>query len=133
MKKSKFNPKPIIAFCILAVLIAGILLVYYQFKPKAVEGSKKITVAVIIPEEETKEFTIYTNAEYLSQALEDENLIKGKKSTYGLFITEVNGRAIDSSKNEWWQLSKDGEMLNTGADQTPIADGDHYEITLSTY
>ena len=30
-------------------------------------------------------------------------------------------------------LTKDGEMLNTSADLTPIADGEHYELTLSKW
>ena len=31
---------------------------------------------------------------------------------------------------EWWKLTKDGEMVNTSADATPIADGDHFELTF---
>ena len=31
-----------------------------------------------------------------------------------------------------WCFTKAGEMLMTGVDTTPIADGDHYEIELKT-
>jgi hypothetical protein len=108
------------------------LLTYLHFKPKAVQGSKEITVEVVIPDEETKEFTMNTDAEYLSQALEERNLIKGDSSEFGLFITEVNGHAADSTKQEWWCITKNGEDVLTGADQTPIADGEQYELTLKT-
>ena len=29
------------------------------------------------------------------------------------------------------KVTKSGEMVNTGADQTPIADGDAFELTLT--
>ena len=38
---------------------------------------------------------------------------------------------VDDSKQEWWSFTKDGQMLETGVDTTPIADGDHFEITLT--
>lgn len=133
MNKKKSILVPILAIAFTALLLTVMLLVYFQFKPKAIEGSKLITVDVIIPNEETKEFKIHTDAEYLSQALEEQKLIVGETSTYGLFITSVNGRAADSAKNEWWSISKDSVDLNTGADATVIADGEHYEFTLKTY
>ena len=32
---------------------------------------------------------------------------------------------------EWWKLTKGGEMVNSSADSTPIADGDHFELTFT--
>ncbi len=132
MKRNKSLLAPLFAFCIIALLVAVMLLAYYHFKPKAIQGSKEIMVEIIIPDTDTKEFTLHTDVEYLSQALEEENLIKGDTGEYGLYITEVNGRIADNSKQEWWCFTKSGEDVYTGADQTPIADGDHYEITLKT-
>ena len=130
MKNNKYF-KPIIAVAVLALLVLIMALVYNQFKPETSKGSKEVVVEVVIPEEETKEFTLHTDAEYLGQALENEQLIKGTAGEYGLFITEVNGRVADDSKQEWWCITKSGEDVFTGADATPIADGDHYEITLT--
>ena len=76
-------------------------------------------------------FTITTDAEYLRGALESINLIAGSESEYGLFVTTVNGVTADDSKQQWWCFTKDGEMLQTGVDSTPIANGEHYEITLT--
>ena len=128
MKKNSM--KSFIAVGIFAILVVVLGLVYNNFKPKTVEGSKKITVEVIIPEEETKEFTLHTDAEYLRQALDEEKLIEGSESEYGFFITGVNGRVADSTKEEWWCITKDGEEVYTGVNETPIQDGDNYELTL---
>ena len=32
---------------------------------------------------------------------------------------------------EWWCFTKNGETLMTGVDDTMIADGEHYEATLT--
>ncbi len=129
MNKNKYL-KPVLAVGALALLVIVMALVYNQLKPETSKGAKEVVVEVIAPEQETKEFTLNTDAEYLSQALEEEQLIKGTAGDYGLFITEVNGLVADDSKQEWWCITKDGEDVFTGVDATPIADGDHYEITL---
>ena len=76
--------------------------------------------------------SITTEAEYLRGALEEEDLIAGEESQYGLFVKTVNGVTIDDAKHQWWCFTKDGGDLFTGVDTTPIADGDKFEITLKT-
>lgn len=131
MKNNKYF-KPLLAVAILALLVIVMSLIYNQLKPETSKGSKTVAVEVVIPEEKTKTFTLHTDAEYLSQALEEQQLIKGTAGDYGLFITEVNGHVADDAKQEWWCITKDGADVYTGVDTTPIADGDHYEITLIT-
>ncbi len=131
MKNKYF--KPVLAVVLLAVLIAAMSLAYNHFKPGTTKGSKEVVVEVVIPEEESKAFTLNTDAEFLGQALEEADLVKGSMEDYGLYITEVNGRVADDSKNEWWCITKGGEDVYTGVDLTPIADGEHYEITLTVY
>lgn len=116
------------------ILLAAILsVVYTQLKPEPVKGSKQIIVEIIVPGEDSKEVTLNTDAQYLRQALEEANLIKGQEQDYGLMIEEVDGRKVDPSKNEWWMITKDGEMTDYGVDTQVIVDGDHFELTLSTY
>lgn len=79
----------------------------------------------------SKTFDINTDAEYLRQALEEKKLISGEETQYGLFVKTVNGVTVDDSKKEWWCFTKGGKELDTGVDTTPIADGDHFEITLT--
>ena len=64
-------------------------------------------------------------------ALEQEGLVQGDESEYGLFVTVVDGETADSEQQQWWCFTKGGEMLMTGVDDTPIADGEQYEITLT--
>ena len=130
MKQNKNFFKLMIACAALAVVIIAMLFVYNQFKPETNQGAKEITVEVVIPEEEPEVFTLHTDAEYLRQALEEGDLIKGSEGEFGLFITEVNGRVSKDTNQEWWCITKEGAQINNGVDTIAIADGDKYEITL---
>ncbi len=135
MEQKKSNTKIIIAAVIIFVVIIGVLAaVYFTFTAKPVEGTKNITVEVIAGngEFENSTFEIKTDAEYLGEALQEENLIEGEEGPYGLYVKSVNGYTADESKQQWWSFSKNGEFLNTSADLTVIADGEKYEITLVT-
>lgn len=130
--EEKRNKKGIVAAVILiaAVVLAGAA--YLIFKPAGTPGDKTITVEVVLEDKSSKEHQIKTEAEFLRQALEQENLVAGDESDFGLFVTEVDGVAADSGRQQWWRFTKDGEQLDTGVDTTPIADGDHFEVTLTT-
>ena len=80
----------------------------------------------------SKDFPLATDAENLRGALEERQLIAGDESEYGLFVKTVDGETADDAVQQWWCFTKDGEMLMTGVDDTMIADGEHYEITLTT-
>lgn len=113
---------------LLAVLIAALALTGCG-KTETQAGTKTITVDIITADgTDTK--TITTEAEYLRGALEQEQLIAGEESQYGLFVKTVNGYTVDDSQQEWWSFTRGGEALFTGVDTTPIADGDKFEITL---
>ena len=61
--------------------------------------------------------------------LQAEGLVERKDEG---FITVVDGEAADwSSDRAFWALSKDGVALTTGAHDTKIADGEHYELTYT--
>ena len=122
--------KIIAAVAVLIVAAAALAAVYLAFGPKGAAGEKTITVEVVLPDGST-ETAITTDEAYLRGALEQEGMIAGEESEYGLFVTAVNGVAADDSKEQWWCFTKDGESLATGVDSTPIADGEHYEITLT--
>jgi hypothetical protein len=130
MEKNKKYAKSILAVLIFAVIVFVLGLVYNKYKPQTQEGSKEISVMIVVPEEETKEVAIKTDAEYLRQALDEKKLIEGSDSAYGYYITAVEGRTADGTKEEWWCITKDGENVNTGIDSTPIADGDKFELTF---
>ena len=132
MTMSKKTKKIIIAAALLLVLVVGALLVWNHFKPVAQVGGKTIAVEVVHKDGSSKDFSIQTDAENLRGALEQqEGLIAGSESEYGLFVETVDGETADSNAQEWWCFTKGGEMLMTGVDDTMIADGEHYEVTFT--
>lgn len=122
----------IIAVVALAVLVIGAIAAYAVLSPKAVAGDKNITVEVVHADGSSKEFIISTDEEYLGGALRQENLVEGEEGEFGLYIKSADGETADEAQQQWWCCCKDGEMLMTGVDDTPIADGEHYELVLNT-
>lgn len=124
--------KSVVAGLVLAVMVLAALFAWKSFAPQAVEGDKTITVEVVHGDGSEKSFTISTDSENLRGALEqEEGLVIGDESEYGLFVTTVDGETADSANEEWWCFSKNGEALMTGVEDTMIADGEQYEITLT--
>ena len=126
--------RTLILYLLIVARLTGAYAVWRTNAPKAQEGSKTITVNIDHLAGEDKTYTIRTGEEYLRGALEQENLIEGTESEYGLYVTTVDGVAADDAKRQWWCFNDgEGNMLNTGVDTTPIADGDAFQIVLSTY
>lgn len=119
---------PAAALVVVALLLLGI---WYVNRPQGQAGDKTITVEVVHADESSREFTYQTSEEFLGPVLIQEGLVQGEESTYGLFITTVDGETAEG--NQWWCITQDGQMVETGADTTPIADGDHFELTMSVY
>ena len=126
------NKKKIIAVTVLLVLVAVSVLAYFTFGPKAIAGGKEIGVTVVHGDGSEKVFSLRTDAETLREALEPEGIIEGEDGPYGIYILTVDGETANEAEQQWWCITKGGETLTTGADDTMIADGDKYEITLKT-
>ena len=129
MKQPKLLRPLLLVF---AVLIAATVLCTACTQAEPQVGVKTITVQIIVDGQDTVAKSITTDAEYLRGALEEEDLIAGEESQYGLFVKTVNGITADDAKQQWWCFTKGGADLFTGVDTTPIADGDTFEITLKT-
>ena len=127
MKKTR---KPLLIIVILALVIAALVLAWIYFGPNGIAGRKTITVAVTHLDGTTNTFEVKTDEEFLGPALENEKLISGTDSEYGLFIDTVDGEYADPEKSEWWVFTVNGEMGNYGADQQPIADKDVYAFSV---
>jgi len=125
----KKNTRILITVLSLVFVIVAMLFCWRTFSPKASVGDKTIGITVAYDDVE-KEYTIHTSETYLRGALDQNKLIAGDESEFGLFVKAVDGRTVDDSKQEWWCFTKDGNDVMTGVDSTPIADGDHFEITL---
>lgn len=116
-----------IALVLVCIVAGGI---YLKFKPQAQQGEKEITILVIHGDQTEKEFQYRTDAEYLVEVLKENELVDGEEGEYGLFIKTVDGETADEGKQQWWCITKGGEQVNTSADQTPVADGEQFELTL---
>ena len=114
---------------VLACLLAAVL--YIQTRPETAEGAKTIDVVVVHGDGTEAAFQYQTDAEYLGEVLVENELAEGTESAYGLFITTVDGETVDDANQEWWCLTKGGEMWNYGADATELSDGDTYELTFT--
>lgn len=123
----------IIAGAVLALLVIAALLLFVFTRPAGGGGSKDIVFQVTHSDGSVKEFDISTDSENLRGALEQEGLISGEESSYGLYVTAIDGETADDSLSQWWCFTKDGVMLNTGVDDTMISDGEHYEAAIDTY
>ena len=127
------NKKTLLAVAALAAAAALMLGLWYFSRPQAQAGDKTVAVEVVHADGSSREFAYRTDEEYLGPLLQEEKLAEGEQGAYGLFITTVDGETAQDSLRQWWCVTKGGERVDTGADATPIADGDHFELTMSTY
>ena len=114
--------KTILSLVALVAVVAVFVGVYLATRPETVAGEKHITVE-LVGKDSARTVELDTDEEYLGPALQSE---------FGLYITTVDGYTADESAQEWWCLTKGGQSVNTGVDSTPIADGDAFELTLTT-
>lgn len=129
--EEKNSKKAVLSLVILAAVIAALLCVYQFTKEKPVEGQKNVTIHVVHKDQSVRDFEVSTTREYLGEVLKDEGLAEGEDGAYGMYITTVDGETADEAGQEWWCITKGGGRLDTSADQTPVMDGDEYELTLT--
>ena len=122
--------KTLIIVCAAVVLVAAMLAVWFAFGPKGTAGQKAIGVTVVYADATT--FDKLLLLQCLAQKFRVGREAEFIESQYGLYVKTVNGVTADEAKEEWWCFTKDGEDVMTGVDSTPVADGDHFEITLKT-
>ena len=118
----------IILLALLVLLGLAALLGCRNYMPQAQAGHKSITLSVVHGNGSKKEIFMDTAAETLGEALRENGVIDDAPEG---FVTTVDGETAADANEEWWCLTQDGEMLMTGVDDTVIADGDHYEFTLT--
>ena len=128
----RMRKSTMISIVLLALVVGAVFLIWQKHSVQSQAGEKTVAVQVVHGDKSTKDFTLHTDEEYLGAALENEKLIQGTQGQYGLFVTAVDGEKADESKQQWWCLTKGGATVDTGVDTTPIADGDAYELTLTT-
>lgn len=112
------------------ILLIGIMTTVFVVNQKEpVEGSKEVTIEILY-DNTSETVVLHTDREFLGDLLLDEQIVVGEEGPYGLFITEVDGRTADDTKQEWWCITKNGEQMYTSVSGEIIEDGNKYEITL---
>lgn len=91
------------------------------------KGEKTITVEVTGEDGTQKNFTVNTDKENVGDALVEVGLISGEDSTYGWFITTVDGEYHKwEDDGKYWAFYIDGEYAMTGVSSTEVKDGSAY-------
>lgn len=122
----------LLALAAVCLLAAGMFALWRTGRPAAAEGEKSVTVQVIHSDGEQAEFTYRTDEETLGPLLESEGLISGTEGAYGLFVDTVDGETASyDADGSWWQLTCNGEVSQTGADEVPLTDGGVYVWTFT--
>ena len=115
----------VVALCL---LVAALAVAYFVFKPKGTEGSKSFTLEVIHKDGTKKTLELKSDAEFLNEALEAEELVKYFDGQPG-YIKTVDGEdAIYEDGGYFWALYVNGETAQKGVTETPIVDGSTYTL-----
>lgn len=126
------NKKTWIAVIAVALVVILAVVVSVAMKPKTAEGGKSITVTVVHKDETEKVFTYTTEEEYLGPVLVAEGLVEGENSDFGLMITVVDGEEASwDADQSYWALYIGEEYASTGADSTPVNDGDSFKLVYT--
>lgn len=93
------------------------------------EGAKVFDFTIVDKEGQTHLYEIHTDAEMVGQALMSLELIDGEEGPYGLYIKSVLGQTLDyDTDGMYWGFYINGEYALTGVDQTPITEGESYQL-----
>ena len=125
------NKKIILAAGALILVAALMLGAWLALRPDTQEGSKDLIIKVIHKDKSEKVFEVSTDEEYLGPVLVAKEIVVDNQSAYGLYILTADGETVNEANQEWWCVTKGGESLMTGADETPVADGDTFELTFT--
>ncbi len=126
------NKKLILALVALMAVVAIMIGVSVLYQPETTQGAKTITVTVVHKDGTSKEFEYHTDEEFLGPVLLSEGLVEGEEGPYGLVISAVDGETADWNVDQsYWALYIGEEYATTGADSTPIADGDRFQLVYT--
>lgn len=121
-----------IGVLVLVGLLITFSVCFFALKSRTDTDPKNITVRVIDFAAEVHSLDITTSQQYLGDALREENILPPKNAGSPTFVYSVMGITADPSKQEWWSVSKNGEFLSTGVDDTTLSDKDSFSFTFKT-
>lgn len=95
------------------------------------EGSTSFPLDIVDKEGNYICITVKTDKETVGEALLELGIVEGEDGSYGLYITHVNGvPAIYEEDGTYWAFYINGEYAMTGAELTPIVEGETYMLKI---
>lgn len=131
METRKSDRKIIMGAVVLVVMIAAFLVIFNVFREKPVKGSKAITLEVLNQENQTSEYQIQTDAEFLRQVMEEAEgfTFEGEEGNYGFTLYTINGETHNwNMDGSYWAVYVNGEYCQYGIESQPVRDGDVYRF-----
>lgn len=126
------NKKTLFAAMILVVMVAILAGAYRMARPRTQAGAKTIDVTVVHADGSEKKFQYHTDEAYLGPVLLANGLVEGEDGPYGLTIHAVDGERADWNENQsYWALYVGEAYATTGADSTPVRDGDSFQLVYT--
>lgn len=126
------NKKLVIALIALVAVIAIMVGVFVSTRPETSAGTKNIIVTVIHKDGTEKVFEYSTEEKYLGPVLLAEGLAEGEEGPYGLVIDAVDGETASwDADQSYWALFIGEEYATTGADSTPVNNGDAFKLVYT--
>ncbi len=133
--EKKSNSKKIVIGIVGAVVLVALCVimwfVYNSTRKEPIDGGKSITLQVKSERDSYSFEQVYeTDAEYLGDFLEEENIIGFDSTEYGRYITSVQGMEANDEEQSWWSVMVNGESAVTGVDEIVVEDGSVYLLEL---
>lgn len=125
--RKKANGKMAVLAVVLVAMLAVFLVIFNVFREKPVEGSKTVTLEVLNQENQTSEYQVRTDAEFLRQAMEEAEGFTFDGGDGAVYT--INGETHDwNVDGSYWAIYVNGEYGQYGIDEQPIKDGDVYRF-----
>jgi len=130
--------KKTLTIVLLLVVATLVSLGYRTFlSPKGVEGSKEITIQIVVEKEDINEsFNFKTDHEFLIELLQDKQEELGfsyEEYDFGPMITSMMNYIADESKNEYFHIYINEQDATLGPAEIPLNDNDNYKFELKKW
>jgi len=134
-KEEKMNKK-ITAVLVVLLLAVGGFLVYRSLTPQGEEGSKEVTINIIVESENIDYSETFRSDELFLEGLliehNDELQVVTEETQYGPMLMGLKGYTADMSK-EFFSIKINGEDAMVGIKEIPVNDKDEYTFEVTGF
>lgn len=126
------NIKKTIALFLSLLLIFAVVVGCAPKQETPADDEKTFTLTLVYEDGKSEDLEISTSAEYLGDAMLEEELITEDEYSTGM-VSTVNGVKADYNADEaWWCVyGADGEASMVGISEIPVEDGATYKFVYT--